>query len=87
MCVRQVETPVADPAAAHALCHGNRPPRVTECALLATLCRFDHEPWGDAYLGPFIPWERRLAYMGFLEIQGRDLWAGFETGSMAGLMS
>ena len=39
---------------------GNRPPRTTG-VLLVTLCRFDHKLWVTLYLGPFIPWERRLA--------------------------
>ena len=46
----------------------------TQCsALLATLCRFDHIYRPKANTGPFIPWERRLAQTGFMEIQGRDL--------------
>ena len=45
--------------------------------ILVTLCRFDTIYLGDALLGPFIPWERRLAIMEIWEIQGRDITAGF----------
>ena len=45
--------------------------------ILATLCRFDSFMDGRSYPGPFIPWERRLAYMEIREIQGRDIEAGF----------
>ena len=40
-------------------------------ALLATLCRFDDKLGPKPLLGPFIPWERRLAKVEILEIQGR----------------
>ena len=41
--------------------------------LLATLCRFDDKLSLKPLLGPFIPWERRLAELEILEIQGRDI--------------
>ena len=41
--------------------------------ILVTLCRFDHISMANAYSGPFIPCERRLAISLFLEIQGRDI--------------
>ena len=52
--------------------------RYSWCALLVTLCRFDSISLGEAKTGPFIPCERRLDYMGILEIHGRDFWTGFE---------
>ena len=45
--------------------------------LLATLCRFDHKPKGTLKTGPFIPWQRRLAIMEILRIQGRGFMTGF----------
>ena len=51
---------------------------VPKVHILATLCRFDHIYTSGSYSGPFIPWERRPAYMEILRIQGRDFRAGFE---------
>ena len=52
------------------------PPR-TMVYILATLCRFDDKLSGEPVSGPFIPCERRLRIMEFLEIQGRGFWTGF----------
>ena len=51
--------------------------RYSRGAHLATLCRFDSIPRANALLGPFIPCERRLAYMEIWEIQGRAFQTGF----------
>ena len=45
--------------------------------ILATLCSFDDKYRLGSKPGPFIPWERRLAYIGISGIQGRDFWTGF----------
>ena len=45
--------------------------------ILATLCRFDSKHAPRSKLGPFIPWERRLAIIEILEIQGRDFLTSF----------
>ena len=55
---------------------GNRP-QASVCAHLVTLRRFDDKTMGRSKSGPFIPWERRLADMRILEIQGRAFGAGF----------
>ena len=54
--------------------------------ILATLCRFDHKLSLGSKTGPFIPCERRMLNMEILEIQGRAFGAGFEIGSMTGLI-
>ena len=41
--------------------------------ILVALCRFDEFILLRSYLGPFIPCERRLADMGILRNQGRDI--------------
>ena len=51
----------------------DRVPVNPTCVHLVTLCRFDSNPSGRLYLGPFIPCERRLAQQRILEIQGRDI--------------
>ena len=38
-----------------------------------TLCRFDSKPASGSKPGPFIPSERRLAYIEISGIQGRDI--------------
>ena len=45
--------------------------------ILVTLRRFDSFPWVEAYSGPFIPCERRLADPEIWEIQGRDFTLSF----------
>ena len=42
-----------------------------------TLCRFDDKYRLEAYTGPFIPWERRLARTEIPGIQGRGFLASF----------
>ena len=49
----------------------------TDSAHLVTLCRFDDKTGLGSKPGPFIPWERRLAYMEYLRIQGRAFGPGF----------
>ena len=52
-------------------------PRAPNYGILVTLCRFDDKLGLVAYLGPFIPCERRLAHMEIPGIQGRAYEASF----------
>ena len=55
----------------------DRPQTGRAVYILATLCRFDSKHACRSYSGPFIPCERRLAYMEILRIQGRAFLASF----------
>ena len=52
-------------------------PSTRSVHILVTLCRFDDKYRLEPKIGPFIPMERRLAYMEILEIQGRGFWSLF----------
>ena len=51
--------------------------RVTWCAHLATLCRFDRKVQGMVKTRPLIPCERRLGKMEIREFQEVTFWARF----------
>ena len=55
----------------------SRPQAHPDMYILVTLCRFDQFYHGEPNSGPFIPTQRRLANMEYLEIQGHDIWTGF----------
>ena len=52
-------------------------PVQSQVHILVTLCRFDDKSGLEPNSGPFIPCERRLSIMEYLEIQGRDFRGGF----------